>query len=91
MAAWKVAPALAAGCTVVLKPSELSPMIVGKPGIEVEQAAASSMSQKASGRGLPLSCTSRTRGCPAGTDDRGHLAKSAGALRASQTRPRAGV
>jgi betaine-aldehyde dehydrogenase len=26
MAAWKVAPALAAGCTVVLKPSELSPM-----------------------------------------------------------------
>lgn len=26
MAAWKVAPALAAGCTIVLKPSELSPL-----------------------------------------------------------------
>jgi betaine-aldehyde dehydrogenase len=26
MAAWKVAPALAAGCTIVLKPSELTPM-----------------------------------------------------------------
>ncbi len=26
MAAWKLAPALAAGCTVVLKPSELTPM-----------------------------------------------------------------
>lgn len=26
MAAWKIAPALAAGCTVVLKPSELTPM-----------------------------------------------------------------
>ncbi|WP_334173921.1 aldehyde dehydrogenase family protein [Pseudoxanthobacter sp.] len=26
MAAWKVAPALAAGCTVVLKPSELTPL-----------------------------------------------------------------
>jgi 4-(gamma-glutamylamino)butanal dehydrogenase len=26
LAAWKVAPALAAGCTVVLKPSELSPL-----------------------------------------------------------------
>jgi betaine-aldehyde dehydrogenase len=26
MAAWKVAPALAAGCTMVLKPSELTPM-----------------------------------------------------------------
>ena len=26
MAAWKVAPALAAGCCVVLKPSEVTPM-----------------------------------------------------------------
>jgi betaine-aldehyde dehydrogenase len=26
MAAWKVAPALAAGCTIVLKPSELTPL-----------------------------------------------------------------
>ena len=26
MAAWKVAPALAAGCTLVLKPSELTPL-----------------------------------------------------------------
>jgi betaine-aldehyde dehydrogenase len=26
MAAWKVAPALAAGCTAVLKPSELTPL-----------------------------------------------------------------
>jgi betaine-aldehyde dehydrogenase len=26
MAAWKVAPALAAGCTMVLKPSELTPL-----------------------------------------------------------------
>ena len=26
MAAWKVGPALAAGCTVVLKPSELTPL-----------------------------------------------------------------
>ena len=26
MFSWKVAPALAAGCTVVLKPSELTPL-----------------------------------------------------------------
>nr|WP_244877993.1 aldehyde dehydrogenase family protein [Croceibacterium atlanticum] len=26
MAAWKIAPALAAGCTIVLKPSELTPL-----------------------------------------------------------------
>jgi betaine-aldehyde dehydrogenase len=30
MAAWKVAPALAAGCSVVLKPSELCPMTCGE-------------------------------------------------------------
>lgn len=26
MAAWKVAPALAAGCSVILKPSEVTPL-----------------------------------------------------------------
>lgn len=42
MAAWKVAPALAAGCTMVLKPSELTPLtalelgvIAGKAGLPV--------------------------------------------------------
>ena len=26
VASWKIAPALAAGCTIVLKPSELTPL-----------------------------------------------------------------
>ncbi|MFF8970003.1 aldehyde dehydrogenase [Streptomyces sp. NPDC014995] len=37
LASWKVAPALAAGCTVVLKPSELSPLsalLLGRIGTE---------------------------------------------------------
>ncbi|MFF0741587.1 aldehyde dehydrogenase [Streptomyces sp. NPDC004111] len=37
LAGWKVAPALAAGCTVVLKPSELSPLsalLLGRVGTE---------------------------------------------------------
>ena len=38
MAAWKVAPALAAGCTVVLKPSELTPLtalaLAEHPGVD---------------------------------------------------------
>jgi len=33
MAAWKVAPALAAGCTMVLKPSELTPL-TEHPGVD---------------------------------------------------------
>lgn len=41
MAAWKVAPALAAGCTVVLKPSELTPL------------TALSLGDAASAAGLP--------------------------------------
>lgn len=32
MAAWKVAPALAAGCTIVLKPSELTPLTAVRLG-----------------------------------------------------------
>ncbi|SEG87542.1 aldehyde dehydrogenase family protein [Marinobacterium lutimaris] len=38
MAAWKVAPALAAGCTVVLKPSEVTPMTALVYG-EIAEAA----------------------------------------------------
>ncbi len=37
MAAWKVAPALAAGCTVVLKPSELTPLTALELGAMAEQ------------------------------------------------------
>ena len=39
LASWKVAPALAAGCTVVLKPSELSPLsalLLGRLAVEAE-------------------------------------------------------
>lgn len=32
MLAWKIAPALAAGCTVVLKPAELTPLTALKVG-----------------------------------------------------------
>lgn len=32
MLAWKIAPALAAGCTVVLKPAELTPLTALKIG-----------------------------------------------------------
>ncbi|OCJ07963.1 aldehyde dehydrogenase [Rhizobium sp. AC44/96] len=38
MAAWKVAPALAAGCTMVLKPSELTPLTALELGGIVERA-----------------------------------------------------
>ncbi len=38
MAAWKVAPALAAGCTVVLKPAELSPLSALRLGELAEEA-----------------------------------------------------
>ncbi|MGE0845898.1 MAG: aldehyde dehydrogenase family protein [Flavobacteriaceae bacterium] len=38
MASWKVAPALAAGCTVVLKPSELTPMTALELGAIAEEA-----------------------------------------------------
>ncbi len=38
MAAWKVAPALAAGCTMVLKPSELSPLTALELGIIAAEA-----------------------------------------------------
>ncbi len=38
MAAWKVAPALAAGCTMVLKPSELTPLTALELGDIVAQA-----------------------------------------------------
>ena len=37
MAAWKVAPALAAGCTVVLKPSELTPLTAMELGAIAEE------------------------------------------------------
>lgn len=37
-AVWKVAPALAAGCTVVLKPSELTPLTALRLGELVEQS-----------------------------------------------------
>lgn len=38
MAAWKVAPALAAGCTMVLKPSELTPLTALELGAIVDEA-----------------------------------------------------
>ncbi len=38
MAAWKVAPALAAGCTMVLKPSELTPLTALELGAVAEAA-----------------------------------------------------
>jgi betaine-aldehyde dehydrogenase len=38
MAAWKVAPALAAGCTMVLKPSELTPLTALELGTIVTEA-----------------------------------------------------
>ena len=38
MAAWKVAPALAAGCTMVLKPSELTPLTALELGAIVTEA-----------------------------------------------------
>ncbi|TRW97918.1 aldehyde dehydrogenase family protein [Paracoccus sp. M683] len=38
MAAWKVAPALAAGCTMVLKPSELTPLTALELGAIAAQA-----------------------------------------------------
>lgn len=38
MAAWKVAPALAAGCTMVLKPSELSPLTALELGVIAGEA-----------------------------------------------------
>ena len=38
MAAWKVAPALAAGCTMVLKPSELSPLTALELGLIAAEA-----------------------------------------------------
>ncbi|NBR90824.1 MAG: aldehyde dehydrogenase family protein, partial [Rhodobacteraceae bacterium] len=38
MAAWKVAPALAAGCTMVLKPSELTPLTALELGVIAQDA-----------------------------------------------------
>ena len=38
MAAWKVAPALAAGCTMVLKPSELTPLTALELGSIAQEA-----------------------------------------------------
>ncbi|KQS83769.1 MULTISPECIES: aldehyde dehydrogenase family protein [unclassified Rhizobium] len=38
MVAWKVAPALAAGCTMVLKPSELTPLTALELGVIAEEA-----------------------------------------------------
>lgn len=52
MAAWKVAPALAAGCTMVLKPSELTPITALEYGEIAEKAGlprAHSTSSRASG------------------------------------------
>ena len=42
MAAWKVGPALAAGCTVVLKPAEQTPLSIlrARAGFRVDRAAA---------------------------------------------------
>jgi betaine-aldehyde dehydrogenase len=37
MASWKVAPALAAGCTMILKPSELTPLTALELGVIAEE------------------------------------------------------
>jgi phenylacetaldehyde dehydrogenase len=38
MAAWKIAPALAAGCTIVLKPAEQTPLSVRRLGQLIQEA-----------------------------------------------------
>jgi betaine-aldehyde dehydrogenase len=38
MAAWKIAPCLAAGCTLVIKPSELTPLTILELGVIIQSA-----------------------------------------------------
>ena len=38
MAAWKLAPALAAGCTIVLKPAEQTPLSALRLGELIQEA-----------------------------------------------------
>ena len=64
MAAWKLGPALATGCTVVLKPAEETPLTALRLG-ELIQEAASLMAWSTSLPGLvrrPVQHSQHTRG-----------------------------
>ena len=63
MAVWKIAPALAAGCTVVLKPAEQTPLtalLLGELSSRRASPPASSTSSPATARPAPRWSTTRT-------------------------------
>jgi len=51
MAVWKIAPAIAAGCTIVLKPSELTPLTTLRLAELAQQVLPSGVFQVVTGRG----------------------------------------
>jgi aminobutyraldehyde dehydrogenase len=54
MAAWKIAPAIAAGNTVVLKPSEMTPLTVLKLGEQLREILPAGVVNIVCGRGEPV-------------------------------------